>query len=84
MFYQRNPRVPPRLLPNENVNEQWCVANRGGLPGCSCRLIRPRGLVVWSRWTGLCVKDTWAKMADRDILNVWVTFYRETAAKKGP
>lgn len=62
-----------RLVPNENVNEQCGTANGGAassLPGCSCRLIGPRGLVVWPRWTGLFVKDTWAKMADRDILNV--------------
>lgn len=88
MFYQRDSRWL-RLLPNENVNEQWGVAKQGerpqSLPGCSCRLIGPRGLVVWPHWTGLCVKDTWSKM-DHDILNVWVhvaPFYREAAARKG-
>lgn len=65
------------------------VANGGAassLPGCSSGLIGPRGLVVWPRWTGLCVKDTWAKMADRDILHVEVTaapFLQGSSCQKG-
>lgn len=56
------------------------------LPCCSCRLIGPRGLVVWPHRTGLCVKDTWAKMADHDILNVRVTaapFLQGSSCQKG-
>lgn len=75
MCYERNSRAP-RLMPNENVNEH--LDKEGGeqpqkpawlflqvdLAQKSC------GLAL-SDWP-LC-SDTWAKMADRDILNVWVT-----------
>lgn len=56
------------------------------LPCCSCRLIGPRGLVVWPHRTGPCVKDTWAKMADHDILDVRVTaapFLQGSGCQKG-
>lgn len=56
------------------------------LPGCFYRLIIPRGLVVWPPWMGLCVKDPWTKMADCDILNIWVTaapFLQGSSCQKG-
>lgn len=88
-FYRRDSRVL-RFLPNENVNEQRGHSQLGvrpeSLPCCSCRLIGPRGLVVWPHRTGLCVKDTWAKMADHDILNVRVTaapFLQGGSCQKG-
>lgn len=51
--------------------------NRGAKahsPPCrSGGLIGPRGLVVWPHRTGLCVKDTQAKMFHHDNLYVWET-----------
>lgn len=90
-FFRRGSRVLGFLRSNENVNEQKGIAKRGcSLKAClvvPAGLIGPRGLVVWPRRMGLCVKDTWAKMADHDILDVWMTaapfFFQGSSCQKG-
>lgn len=85
MFYQRDSGCCQMKM-WMNSGAQPTGVRPPSPPGCFCRLIRPRGPVVWPLWTGLCVKDTWAKMAERDILNVWLTaapFLQGSSCQKG-
>lgn len=77
------------FLPNENVNEQRGIANRGAASKSALlflRVDRAQGACGLASQDGPCVKDTWAKMADRDILDVRVTaapFLQGSGCQKG-